>query len=838
MFSSRNNIPVQCQICGFPFAVLVVKGVRPAWCPSCGSEFTCSSVEVDSDTNSLNPDPAIIVNQNEFYYNSDQFDTVDRNIVTENIDTQNNYADNNNIDIDKNIQTANKIDNSCNNNSTSDSNVRYSVFRRCGILLTTVSIQIIALIMLPVLIFSTAANVDLGVNGDGIIDNEISVTKITNPDLSKDVTQSELDVLCAASAQIEPVTSKCNTVVANDAVTEKNLDSTESMTHNPNTKTTTKINDTGDYDSCEFINYSVKESLPQPTILTSNRSKQPHNAKHDDLRERVGVERAVHVESADCDEPDLSKTISDDLSKSCDDSDLLSSKNENIKTENETENKYEIEYDKANVGAKAVGNVDGETDNFEEMESLSYEMRLERARELLQEGGKLAAVSPERGLQLVIQAIKCYKELGQTIPPEAKWFLSKAYVMQRWGEALVENIPSLESMSISSDGQWLWCRCEDNTVWIWDILRSKKTLSGFKLESGDLKIAKLVFTPDFRFAFGVGVDGLVRVWNMELSEPVRSVVLLGGRVSNPVDAKISPDGRWLVVSGIIGEVGQGSDAGEGISSEFNGNGSGTAWLWDLNPIKNWDSFYSGEELKPVILRGHNKPIRVVQISDDSSWLATGSEDATARVYNLRSTYPGSEQTVLKGHQAGIISVIFSSKGGWIATGSQDNTVRVWQLSSSKNPPDSVELRGHIGWVSSLAADDSGNRLVSGSFDKTIRIWKIPAKNIEQSAIQEPVIIQTDQGSVKQLLLTRDGKILVSLGGDFSLRLWGVGNGGDFDLKNTFLVRNRLLPITNAAITPDDRYLIFNYINQKDSVNSGIRLLHLRLEELLKSAEGL
>ncbi|MDR1480413.1 MAG: hypothetical protein LBJ00_15875, partial [Planctomycetaceae bacterium] len=233
-----------------------------------------------------------------------------------------------------------------------------------------------------------------------------------------------------------------------------------------------------------------------------------------------------------------------------------------------------------------------------------------------------------------------------------------------------------------------------------------------------------------------------------------------------------------------------------------------------------------------------KSIRVLKISKDSNWLATGSDDMTARIYNLRGTYPGVEQTVLKGHQSGVMSIVFSVEGGWMATGSQDNTVRLWKLSGSKNPPESVELRGHIGWVSALATDDSGELLVSGSFDKTVRVWNIPAKNIEQAATREPTVIQTEQGLVRQLLLTGDGKVLVSLGGDFSLRLWGADEGGGFNLGNTLLIRNRLLPIAHIAITPDDRWLIFDYINQQDAKNSGIRLFHLQLEELLKSAENL
>jgi WD40 repeat protein len=767
-------------MCGFPFAILVAKGVRPAWCPSCGVEFTCSSVEVEPNENALNLDNNTITKPNEL---SDQTNLTNENIVTKN----------NNID--QNINTPTQA-NYCNDNSLCESAKRCSVTRRWRILFTSVSVQVIALLMLPIFIFSTATNGDLGINDAGI-DTDININ-VVNPDLPKtDLTQFHSDDLHAITydnnAQTNPIIAKHNTTIAS-----KNADGSVRAIND----------DTTDYNSGGVVNYSYASPLPQP-----------ENQSTDNIKSVVNKKNETDKESEN-----LNKMASNDDHNQLEIFSLLSDK-KNGDGEVDSE-----------VNGEVDGEIEGENEVDEEEELLSYELRLERARLLLEESGRHLAVSPERSLRLAIQAIKRYKELGQDIPKMAQWILGRAYVMQRWGDALVENISNIENMSISSDGQWLWCRCNDDTVWIWNILRSKTTLGGFKLESDGLRIVKLVFTPDLRFAIGIGVDGLVRVWNMELSDPASSVAVLNGRVSNPVDSQISPDGRWLVVSGVVGGVGQGNDSVDGAIGEV--NGSGAVWLWDLNSIKDWESFCVNDKLDPVILRGHSKPIRVVQISDDSSWLVTGSEDATARIYNLRSTYTGSEQIVLKGHKAGIMSAVFSVKGGWLATGSQDNTVRVWRLSGSKNPPDSIELRGHIGWVSSLATDDSGERLVSGSFDKTVRIWQIAMKNFDKLPQQEPVVIQTDQGSVKQLLLTRNGKILISLGGDFSLRLWGVNDGGDFDLRNTLLVRNRLLPITNAVISPDDQYLIFNYVNQKEQENSGIRLFQLQLDDLLKSAEEL
>ncbi|MDR2345240.1 MAG: WD40 repeat domain-containing protein [Planctomycetaceae bacterium] len=889
MFSSRNNISVQCQICGFPFAILVAEGVRPAWCPSCGAEFTCSSVEINSDDNILNPNVPLVMlpELDSFTENNiltEQLKSGENIIVTENTKQDNNLIENNYLDSEAATanQTNQNQNNYCNDNSAFAASKHYRLSKRLGILAVAVSVQIIALIMLPVVISSMVANINWDDNTNITIDENNS-TKMINSDLPESVspaniqTQQLMSFRENNSISVNSVESKStnnngeNKTVLPDVLIKNQNDQNQNQNQNPNeidpiiNKTISprddndnendsdndseRENDDDNYDSeisnfFSFIDIPCQSEMPQSEIPQSEIPSLPENNKS----------------------PDKDKKQDLDL--------LAVNTSENIVGKNKNENKNEDKNNKTNDidnDINSINDIYANKDNYvdeveteEEYIELSYEKRLERAKEQLFEGNRLSVISPERSLRIVIQAIKQYWELGQDVPLEAKWILGRAYVMQRWGEALVENIPRVESMAISSDGQWLWCRCDDNTVWIWDIFRSKRTLGGFKLDSGGLGIIKLVFTPDFRFAVGVGIDGLVRVWNMESSEPERSVVVLRGKVLNPADVQISPDGRWLVVSGIIGgggqSVGQGrvqdvresgyreSSLRESSYSEISGvNGSGAVWLWDLDLVKQnvkqdikqdvkQDIASTSYEVEPVILRGHSKPVRVIRISEDSGWLVTGSDDATARVYNLKSMLPGAEQTVLKGHQSGIMTVSFSVKGGWIATGSQDNTIRVWRLSGQKSVSQSLELRGHIGWVSSLVADRSGEYLVSGSFDKTVRIWKIPVKKFDSAAVEEPIVIQTEQGSVRKLLLTRDGKMLISLGGDSSLRLWGIGENGKFDVKNTILIRNRLLPITNVEITSDDRWLIFNYTNQKNPMNSGIRMLNLQIEELLKSAE--
>ncbi|MDR2756702.1 MAG: hypothetical protein LBC20_13435 [Planctomycetaceae bacterium] len=252
------------------------------------------------------------------------------------------------------------------------------------------------------------------------------------------------------------------------------------------------------------------------------------------------------------------------------------------------------------------------------------------------------------------------------------------------------------------------------------------------------------------------------------------------------------------------------------------------WLWDLRQIQN------GFIPPPIVLRGHKQEIRLIQFSADSGKLAVGGKDSTTLIYNLRESTIGGVPLILRGHQLDITAIAFAPNNSWVATGSRDNTVRLWNLTDSKRIPDSIVLNGHHGWISSLLVDQSGTQLFSGSYDKTIRIWRLDRNDIKTAVEREPLVLQNNQGIIQELFLSPDGKKLIALGGDGSLRMRNLVDGA-IDERHSMIFRNRMLPISKIALTPDNRWLVFGYKNQKNPANSGIRLWPLNFDQLLKIA---
>jgi hypothetical protein len=121
------------------------------------------------------------------------------------------------------------------------------------------------------------------------------------------------------------------------------------------------------------------------------------------------------------------------------------------------------------------------------------------------------------------------------------------------------------------------------------------------------------------------------------------------------------------------------------------------------------------------LRGHEGPIRAIAFDPQGRWLATGSYDGTARLWDLAD--PNAEPRVLRGHEGLIHAIAFDPQGRWLATGSVDHTARLWDLADPNAEP--RVLRGHEDSIGAIAFDPQGRWLATGSlFQGSVRLWTL------------------------------------------------------------------------------------------------------------------
>lgn len=77
-----------------------------------------------------------------------------------------------------------------------------------------------------------------------------------------------------------------------------------------------------------------------------------------------------------------------------------------------------------------------------------------------------------------------------------------------------------------------------------------------------------------------------------------------------------------------------------------------------------------------IQQGHTDYVCSVAYSPDVKWLASGSDDKTVKLWNLKT---GKEIRTFKGHTRDVTRVCFSKNGQFIFSSGKDDTIWRWSL---------------------------------------------------------------------------------------------------------------------------------------------------------------
>ncbi|KAF1959925.1 HET-R [Byssothecium circinans] len=220
------------------------------------------------------------------------------------------------------------------------------------------------------------------------------------------------------------------------------------------------------------------------------------------------------------------------------------------------------------------------------------------------------------------------------------------------------------------------------------------------------------------------------------------------------------------------------------------------------------------------LEDHEEPITAVAISHDSAWLASASEDATVKIWDVHSgacsqTLDGfsdyihsvafsHDSTLLaiamwnrKGERSflggptqkfgddgpvqiydissgaclqtfrGHSSVVFSHDSTWLASASYADTAKIWDVSSGLCLQ---TFEGHKGWVNSVAFSHDSSQLVTAADDDTIKIWDASSGACLQT-------LEADD-HVTSVAFSHDSALLASAStsDDCTIKIWNVNSG--------------------------------------------------------------
>ncbi len=220
------------------------------------------------------------------------------------------------------------------------------------------------------------------------------------------------------------------------------------------------------------------------------------------------------------------------------------------------------------------------------------------------------------------------------------------------------------------------------------------------------------------------------------------------------------------------------------------------------------------------LVGHSGVVRAVAISPEGQIMASGSEDNTIKIWQLKT---GRLVRTLSGHTNWISSLAISPDGQTLISGSGDNTIKIWQLKTGRLVR---TLSGHTSSVYTVAISSDGQTLISGSGDNTIKVWQLRTGQLIRTLTRHSY-------AVNSLAISPDGQTLVSgngsvwpLGQDYTVKIWQLKTG---TAKRT--LTGHSANVAAIAISPDGQTLI------SGSDDQTIKIWQLRTGQLIYTLKG-
>lgn len=124
-----------------------------------------------------------------------------------------------------------------------------------------------------------------------------------------------------------------------------------------------------------------------------------------------------------------------------------------------------------------------------------------------------------------------------------------------------------------------------------------------------------------------------------------------------------------------------------------------------------------------IMLGHSSDVTCCTWHPNASLLASGSDDKTARLWDIRTPNTNTSSCVrlFQGSTSALSSIKCSPFGNMLAAGNERGNIHVWDIGTGKTV--SI-LHGHTAAVYSLAFSPESQVMASGGADCTLRVWEL------------------------------------------------------------------------------------------------------------------
>ncbi|KAL7645078.1 UNVERIFIED_CONTAM: hypothetical protein RMT77_003456 [Armadillidium vulgare] len=280
-----------------------------------------------------------------------------------------------------------------------------------------------------------------------------------------------------------------------------------------------------------------------------------------------------------------------------------------------------------------------------------------------------------------------------------------------------------------------WCQdkrhlvssSQDGKMIIWDAFTTNKEHA---VTMPTTWVMACAYAPSGNMVACGGLDNKVTVYPLSFNEDVTSKKKAVGTHTSYMSCCTFPfsDQQILTGSGDSTCALWDVESGQRLQS-FHGH-QGDVMALDLAPSETGNTFVSGGCDKMALIwdmrtgscvqsfEGHESDINSVKFYPSGDAIASGSDDATCRLFDLRADREVAVYTK-ESVIFGVNSVDFSVSGRLLFAGYNDYTVNIWDTLKGVRL---TILYGHENRVSCLKMAPDGTAISTGSWDFTLRIW--------------------------------------------------------------------------------------------------------------------
>ncbi|TKY87658.1 hypothetical protein EX895_003239 [Sporisorium graminicola] len=246
-----------------------------------------------------------------------------------------------------------------------------------------------------------------------------------------------------------------------------------------------------------------------------------------------------------------------------------------------------------------------------------------------------------------------------------------------------------------------------------------------------------------------GRDGLVGAWELGLPMRKRSAQRLEGH-----------DGSSSAWSDVHQD-----ESGIGLLADTSAFFAGTDTYWQADPFR-------AHRARPTRFRqcvqSHTDWINDIILCNQNQTLISASSDRTVKVWNPHDPHHSLSPHVLGTHKDYVKALAHASESGYVASGGFDKCIKLWDIREARAAP-MLELDDKAVKTSvyALSVNPSGSVIAVGSPEQHVKVWD-PRSGKKCAEL----VGHTD--NVRAVLVSEDGRFLLSGSADSTVRLWSLG----------------------------------------------------------------